>query len=221
VVLRLNRLFAGRRLALCALVAALFFLALPEGLRLPMRIAAGWIVGTGLFLALTALVFAGAPPERVRQRARQQDQRSWVILLIIVVGASISLLALGFTLKRPPHETAIDFALRLALVALTVAASWMLTHTMFALRYAHHFYGDGPAPGAEDDRGGLVFPGNDAPDYWDFVYFSYVIGMTCQVSDVQISSRAMRRMALAHGVLSFFFNTVILSLAINLLAGSL
>jgi uncharacterized membrane protein len=102
-----------------------------------------------------------------------------------------------------------------------VVASWTVTHTVFALHYAHHYYGDGPAPGADDDRGGLAFPGEEPPDYWDFLYFSFVVGMTCQVSDVQVTSRAMRRMTLMHGVLSFFFNTVILALSVNLLAGSL
>jgi uncharacterized membrane protein len=143
-----------------------------------------------------------------------------VILAIIVAGAGASLVAIGFTLQREAHETAATLAARLALAGLTVAASWTVTHTLFALHYAHHYYGDGPAPG-DDDRGGLAFPGDGLPDYWDFLYFSFVVGMTCQVSDVQVTSRAMRRMTLIHSVLSFFFNTVILALSVNLLAGSL
>ena len=108
----------------------------------------------------------------------------------------------------------------LLLAGLAVGASWMVTHTTFALHYAHHFYGDGPAPGAADDRGGLAFPGGELPDFLDFLYFAFVVGMTCQVSDVQVTTRPMRRLTLLHGVLSFFFNTIILALAVNLLASS-
>ena len=215
-----NRLFAGSRLLLCTVVGAMVFAALPETMRLPARLVSAWTAGVTLFLVLTVLVIADASPERVRRRARLLDERRWVILAIIVVAAGASLLALGFTLQKEPHETAAVLATRIILAGLTVIASWTLTHTMFALHYAHHYYGDGPEPG-DDDRGGLAFPGGEAPDYWDFVYFAFVVGMTCQVSDVQVTSRAMRRMTLIHGVLSFFFNAIILALAVNLLAGSL
>ena len=112
-------------------------------------------------------------------------------------------------------------ATRLVLAGLTVVASWTLADTTFALHYAHHYYGDRPAAGAQQDRGGLTFPGEEQSDYWDFLYFSFVIGMTCQVSDMQVTSRPMRRLTLVHGVLSFFFNILILALAVNLLASSL
>ncbi len=214
------RLSVGARLALCAAVGGLGYLLLPM-LRPAERLALSWVAGAGLFLCLTALVVAGVSPERLRRRARQLDPRRWVILAIIVAAATISLFALGFTLRKEPDETAVRLALRLLLAGLTVVVSWTLTHATFALHYAHHYYGDGPAPGPEDDRGGLAFPGDELPDYWDFLYFSFVVGMTCQVSDVQVTSRHMRRLTLLHGVLAFFFNTVILALAVNLLASSL
>lgn len=220
LVNRLRRLFAGGRLVLCAVIGAAAFVALPDAMRLSLRLAAAWAVGVALFLALTAVVIAGASPEHMRRRARLLGPRRWVILAIIVAAAGVSLLALGFTLGRLPGESASAIATRVTVAGLAVAASWALTHTTYALHYAHHYYGDGPSPGA-DDRGGLAFPGREEPDYWDFLYFSLVIGMTCQVSDVQVTSRAMRRVTLLHSVLSFFFNTVILALAVNLLAGSL
>ena len=212
---------AGSRVLFCAAVAAIVVAVLPETMRLSIRLACGWVVGVALYLGATLLIIVGAPPERVRQRARLVDPRRSVILAIIVAAAAASLIALGFTLQREAHEGAAALAARLTLAGLTVVASWTVTHTVFALHYAHHYYGDGPAPGADDDRGGLAFPGDALPDYWDFLYFSFVVGMTCQVSDVQVTSRAMRRMTLVHGVLSFFFNTVILALSVNLLAGSL
>jgi len=211
---------AGGRVFLCAAAGACVVTLLPDTLRLPIRFAAGWVVGVALFLGITAFIIAGASPDRVRRRARVVDPRRWVILAIIVCGAAVSLVALGFTLRPAGQESATAFAARLALAGLTVIASWTVTHTVFALHYAHHYYGDGPAPG-DDDRGGLAFPGNEQPDYWDFFYFSFVVGMTCQVSDVQVTSRAMRRITLMHGVLSFFFNTVILALSVNLVASSL
>jgi uncharacterized membrane protein len=217
---RRHRLFAGGRLVVASLGGGVVFLILPEALRLAMRIASAWVVGVAIFLALTAAVMVGASPERVRARVRQLDPRRWVVLAIIVAAASISLLALGLTLQKEAGETAGALALRLVVTGLTVVASWTLTHTVFALHYAHHYYGDVDGPAAAD-RGGLAFPGTELPDYWDFLYFALVIGMTCQVSDVQVTSRAMRRLTLMHGVLSFFFNTIVFALAVNLLASSL
>jgi len=217
----LRRSFAGGRLALCAALGAGVFLLLPHGLRAGERFALAWVAGVLVFLGLTALVVIGVPPEQLRRHARQLDPRRWVILAIIVAAATVSLFALGFTLEKQPNETAFALSMRLLVAGVTVAVSWTLTHATFALHYAHHFYGDGPAAGADDDRGGLAFPGNELPDYGDFLYFSFVVGMTCQVSDVQVTSRAMRRLTLLHGVLAFFFNTIVLALSVNLLASAL
>jgi uncharacterized membrane protein len=220
-ILAPSRLFTGGRLLLCIAVGIILFLLLPRDLRVIERLAVTWVTGVALFLCLTAFAIIAVAPEQLRRRVRQLDSRRWVILAIIIVAAAISLFALGFTLQKAPNETGAAMAARLGLAGLTVVASWTLAHTTFALHYAHHYYGDGPAPGPADDRGGLAFPGEELPDYWDFLYFSFVVGMTCQVSDVQVTSRAMRRLTLLHGVLSFFFNTVVLALAVNLLASSL
>jgi uncharacterized membrane protein len=215
----LRNLFIGGRLTLGLAAGAVVFAVLPAAWPPSLRVALAWIASAAFYLALTAVVMAGASPERLRGRARQLDPRRWVILAIIVVAGAISLLALGFTLHKAPGESMVAGAARVVVTGLAIAASWALTHTTFALHYAHHYYGDGSLPG-EDDRGGLAFPGGEEPDYWDLLYFALVIGMTCQVSDVQVTSRAMRRITLLHSVLSFFFNTIILALAVNLLAGS-
>jgi uncharacterized membrane protein len=94
-------------------------------------------------------------------------------------------------------------------------------HTVFSLRYAHLFYRESGAAPSEGLAGGLAFPEEPEPDYLDFAYFAFVIGMTCQVSDVQITSRPIRHLALLHGVLSFAFNTVILALSVNIISGLL
>mgnify|MGYP003352863198 CR=1 FL=1 len=110
-----------------------------------------------------------------------------------------------------------ELEFRTLLATLTIVLSWAFTHTMFALHYAHEFYDENQGRG-----GGMQFPGDDPePDYWDFMYFSVVLNMTFQVSDVQISSRPIRRLALLHGVVAFFFNVTIIAITVNVAAGIL
>jgi uncharacterized membrane protein len=217
----LRDLFAGVRFLLCVILGLAMFALLPAAMRLPLRAAIAWTIGVAVFLALSFLAVGDGSPGKLRRRARLLDQPRWAILAIIIAAAAVSLFALGFTLQKEEGESGTQIAIRVIVAGLTVAASWTLAHVTFALHYAHYYYGDGPKPGAADDRGGLLFPGDEDPDYWDFLYFAFVVGMTCQVSDVQVTSRAMRRLTLAHGVLSFLFNTVIVALAVNLVAGSL
>jgi uncharacterized membrane protein len=217
----LRDLFPGRRLILATLVGVLFYAALPGTWGEASRGALAWVLAVGLFLALTALAVGDAPPERLRARARAQDESRWVILVLIVTAAAVSLAAVVVLLHKQDGETLSQLLLRVGLAAGVVVSSWSLTHTIFAVHYVHGYYGDGPAPGAADDAGGLLFPGaNPLPDFWDFLYFALVIGMTCQVSDVQITGRHMRRLATLHGVLSFFFNTVILALTVNFIVNA-
>ncbi len=111
--------------------------------------------------------------------------------------------------------------LHIGLAAATIVSAWLFIHLTYALHYAHEFFDEyfvePGRPAAE--RGGLAFPGTDHPDYFDFLYFSYVIGVACQTADVNITSPAMRRVALVHCVLAFFFNSAVLALTINIAAG--
>ena len=208
------------RLLLCTAVGAALFLLLPASWGVAIRAALAWIGAVAGLLTLTLVAVGSASPQLLRALARRQDAGRWVILALLLVAASASLIAVGVLLHKTPGETLGDVVIRIALLAGVVVASWLLTHTMFALHYAHGYYGDGPLPGP-DDRGGLQFPGDHPhPDFWDFAYFSLVLGMTCQVSDVQITGRHMRRLATVHGVLSFFFNTVILALTVNLVVNA-
>jgi len=213
--------FGTRRLALGAIVGVAVGLVVDGVFRLPFRIAAGWVVAVAIYLALTAIVIGPAGPEECRHNARREDPRHWIVLVFLVTVATVSLLALGYSFGKVPGETSAGLTLRLLFAALTILASWTLTHTIFGLHYTHRFYGDDETREGLQDRGGLQFPGNDQPDYWDFLYFSFVIGMCCQVSDVAVTSRSARRIVLGHSVLSFFFNTFILALAVNFVAGSL
>lgn len=202
------------------MVGAIVFLATPPALGPAFRGTVGWVVGVVMFLGLTLIAFGDASPARVQARAKALDERTPVMLILIVAAAAASYGALGFVLHKPVGSNTLAGS-RVILAALTVAASWLLVHTTFAVHYAHFYYGDPDDEGPAETRGGLQFPGDTPPDYWDFMYYSFVVGMTCQVSDVQVTLRGMRRLTLAHGVLSFFFNTGLLALAINILASVL
>jgi uncharacterized membrane protein len=213
-LLMLRELYAGRRLLLCGAVAAVVVVLLPGSWPLPPRVDFAWVCGVALFLGLTLLAVADGSPDRMRRRAGQLDERRWVIPAIVAAAAAASFVALGFLLQKGQPDTTVPPFLRILLAGLTVLGSWTLTHTVFAFHYAHLYYGDSD----EGEQHGLEFPGGEDPGYWDFMYFSFVVGMTCQVSDVQVSSAPMRSLTLIHGVLSFFFNTIIFALAVNFLA---
>jgi uncharacterized membrane protein len=173
-----------------------------------------WDIGTALYLALAATMMLRGNVERMRSRARLQDVGAATILGIAVAAAVASLAAIVLELGGVKNEPLLKQAPHFVLAGLTIVLSWCFVHTAFALHYAHEFY---------VDRGGrshpcLEFPGGGQPDYLDFLYFSFVIGTTSQTADVCISSRSMRRLALAHGVIAFFFNTTLLALTVNIAA---
>jgi uncharacterized membrane protein len=214
----LRDVHTGSRLAIGGAVFIIAYVIGPADWPPALRGEIAWVAAVAVLLALTFMAISGATPEDLRARARKEDESGWAITAIILVAAVVSLGALGFVLSKSDkiHES---IELRASVAILSVAASWLLTQTTFAFRYAHHYYGDPEGP--EVLRGGLIFPNEPAPDYWDFFYFSFVVGMTCQVSDVQVSSHSMRRLTLGHGVLAFFFNTGVLALAVNILASTL
>jgi len=217
VAQRLETIGPNQRIALAVAIGLAVAWPLWPSMPFPYPLALGWVAGVGFFLASTAVVLSKATPDHMRARARRQDPLRPVIFSVVVAAAAVSFVALGFMLGQKANgETTPP---RILVAGLAVVASWMLTHTVFALHYAHLYYGDAGRKGAQD-RGGLAFPQEPTPDFWDFLYFSFVVGMTCQVSDVQVTSRHMRRLTLGHGVLSFLFNAVILALAVNFIAGA-
>ncbi|HEY2228941.1 MAG TPA: DUF1345 domain-containing protein, partial [Xanthobacteraceae bacterium] len=151
----------------------------------------------------------------IRLRARQQDEGQFTILAMTAtaafasLGAIIALLATSDANNRDP--------IHLLLGVVTILLSWTFTHIMFALHYAHEFYDENGGRG-----GGLLFPGDlREPDYWDFVYFAFVIGMTSQVSDVAVTCRPIRHTVSAHGIISFIFNVTLLALTVNIAASAI
>ena len=211
------RLSAHRRLLLALVVASAAAFLLPAMVLFSVRLAVSWDIGVIVFLALTWWVVQKSPADRMQETVLANDQGRVGILILVLLAIGVSLAAIFFLLQKakgggPP-------APQVALAVLTIVCSWFLTHVMFALHYAHRFYRDDPATPEADATGGLNFPGDAPPHYWDFLYFALVIGMTSQVSDVQVTSRPMRYLVLWHGVLSFAFYTVVLALSINIVAG--
>jgi uncharacterized membrane protein len=212
-------MWIGNRLAFSAMTGAVVFVVIPQSLRLPLRGAIAWDVAAALFLFLTLVAVGDASPDRLRRRASQQDNKFWITLAVIVIAAIASLASLAFVLQKQTDPGGTPLLIRIIVATITLVTSWTFVHTAFAIRYAHFFYGD-PEPKGHR-RGGLAFPGIEHPDFWDFVYYAFVVGMTCQVSDVQVTTRQMRRLTLAHGVLSFFFNAGVLAVSVNILAAAL
>jgi uncharacterized membrane protein len=211
---RLVRIVRARpRLFLSAALGLALGLVLPAQWRVATRLLIAWDAAVVVYLVLVFASMFNSDIARIRRRAALLDEGQ-VVFLVLTAGAalaSLGAIVAQLGTKESGHQPA-----HLALAVATIALSWAFTHTMFALHYAHQFYAAG-----RDADGGLAFPGKEQPDYWDFLYFSLVIGMTSQVSDVAVTSHTIRRTVTAHGVVSFFFNATLLALTVNIAASAL
>jgi uncharacterized membrane protein len=204
------RLFISAGVGLAVIAAA----AVVTDWRLATRFLTGWDIALALYLGLAFHLMARSDVRHIRRHAAAQDEGQLAILTCTVAAALASLAAIFAVLgtsavggSRPRSH--------LVLAILTILLSWAFIHTIFALHYAHEFYD-------ETAGRGMAFPGGEPnPDYWDFVYFSFVIGMTSQVSDVAITSKLIRRTVTAHGVVSFLFNAALLALTVNIAASAI
>jgi uncharacterized membrane protein len=206
---------ARPRLFISALIGIAVVALCPSDWRIATRLLVGWDIGVALYLALALRMMAVSEIRHIRLRARSQDEGQFAVLALTAtaalasLGAIVALLGMSDANNRSPTH--------LLLGIVTILLSWTFTHIMFALHYAHEFYDENGGKG-----GGLIFPGNlREPDYWDFVYFSFVVGMTSQVSDVAIDCRPIRHTVSAHGIISFFFNVTILALTVNIAASAI
>ena len=170
-----------------------------------------------MFLGLTLHSVSRKAPVDIRARATEQDQGQAVILLLILTACIASVAAVAMELSLAHAELGLKKGMHVAVGVATLAASWLLMQVIYALHYAHEYYAVDPSTG--QDAGGLDFPGDEAPDYWDFLHFSVVIGVASQTADVAFTNRLMRRLGTVHSLIAFVFNTLILALAINLVAG--
>lgn len=198
----------------CAIaIGVVTHLVLPGDWRAVTRMLIGWDTGVAGYLALAAAMMGNAPAAEIRKHAAAQDEGAFALMVLSITAAIISLAAIFLQLSTGADDKPDAWSHVLAIA--TVVLSWTFIQTIFALHYAHDFYGTGKR------ANGLKFPDDEKPDYWDFVYFSFVIGMTFQVSDVQVTNKWIRRSVVAHGVLSFFFTTTVVALAVNMAANAI
>jgi uncharacterized membrane protein len=219
---RWRRLQMVRPRLLLSLVAgaAIAWIA-TDGQQTSVRLIVGWDAAVLIYLVLLAAMMGGATPREMRERAEALDTGRWVMLGLTSLAAAASLGVIATHLSNLHDMPTERRLLNVVLAGGTIVASWLFLHTMFAIHYAHSYYYHPRHDDLGRPPGGLCFPTDTHPDYWDFLYFSFVVGMTCQVSDVVVQSKPMRHQVLAHGVLAFFFNTVVLALMVNITASLL
>lgn len=197
-----------------AVLGTAIALLMPYEWSWPTRGLAGWDVCIAIYLMTTFAVIRHADVESIRKRAAEEDEGAFGILLLSIVATAASLIAIVVELGASKQAAGSEALLHVLLAMATIILSWTFVHTIFSFHYAHEYYGER----RDGVIGGLNFPGDPKPDYRDFMYFSLVIGMTSQVSDVAVTSKVIRHVAAIHGVLSFFFNLTVLALTVNMVS---
>jgi uncharacterized membrane protein len=206
------------KLLLAAAIGFAVSQSFPGSFKIPACILIGWDVTLVIYLVWTYAAMRRANVANIRQRAAEEDEGASFILLLSIAATAASFVAIAFALGGiKSGQGAVlpgGIPAHVILAITTILLSWTFVHTIFTFHYAHEYYSK-----RHDDRiGGLIFPHDSEPDYRDFLYFSLVIGMTSQTSDVDICSKVIRRMAAIHGALSFFFNLTVLALTVNMVS---
>ena len=205
------------RLAISFIFGLVSFIFLPTYFDLTIRVIAAWDIFVLVDIGLAWFVIIRKNAEETVKNAKLQDSSRSTILFFLTTAAIISLIAIALLLKIAKHSEQFSANSILFLALVTVGLSWALVHTIFTIHYSHIYYSDENGK----HKRGIIFPHDNEPTFLDFAYFSFVVGMTFQVSDVVISSKRIRKLCLMHGVISFLFNTFILAIAINIIAGML
>ena len=202
------------RLYYSALTGVAALVLLPTSWPASLREALAWDLSAAIYLALAFRVMLTCKGQLIRARAARQDDSRVVILIIILLAITASFIAIAGVLTDA--KTASYKFINLGLAAVTILLSWTITQVVFTLHYAHEYYR--PSDGTQTFAEGLDFRGDRTPDYWDFFYFATSFGAASQTSDVSILTKPLRRLATLHAIISFFFNTAVLALSINLAA---
>lgn len=216
-----RHIFGRRRLFLCVMLGLGSLLLLPGHWLLATRLLIAWNIGVIAYLGSAAHLMLTVSPDHMRRMARLTDESRFVVLVLAILSASASIFAIVIQLGLAKDMIGTMKIVHLSIAAFTIVTSWSFIHLIFAQHYAHEFFVERASERDLPDhlRGGLSFADTTEPDFMDFLYFAFVIGVASQTADVAITSRPMRRVALVHCVLSFFFNTTVLALTINIAAG--
>jgi len=210
---------ANYRLYISLFIAAIVFFFSRSAMPTAVLVLLTWSSFAFAVIVMDWILILTCHPREVRKVAKIEDSSRTVIFVFVIGAAMVSLIAILFLLKSSAKLSQTQITWHVLLSMGSVFISWWLVHTIFTMRYAHLYYSVSESEPKKDPIGGLDYPGNEDPDYLDFVYFSFVLGTTFQVSDVEISSRRIRRLALVHGLIAFAFNTAILALSINVVSG--
>ena len=211
-------LHAFSKLIFCMCIAILVFLLVQiEKTDVLTHAMIGWDTFSLCMIIINWITFSVTNSNQIREQSKVQDSGRTIVFFIVLIATIASFLAVLLIIVSK-HQSTSSETMHLIVAIAGMIFSWFLIHTIFTLRYAHIFYGDSEEK-PEIHAAGLKFPGDKNPDFFDFAYFAFVLGMTFQVSDVQITSNKIRRMAMWHGLLSFGYNTIMIALTINLIAG--
>ncbi len=209
------------RLFVSILVGLLVGYFLTPPVHLATRLLIAWNVGTWLYFILSAILIVRATTDSMRRRARDSDEGRFFILVLTSCAALAAIGAIVAQLAATKDMTGMAKGLHVVLAAVTIVSAWSFIHLTYAFHYAHEYFDELEQGACNDpkDAGGLHFPGTQVPNYYDFLYFSFIIGVASQTADVSITSREMRQVSLVHSILAFFFNSAVLALTINIAAG--
>jgi len=215
---RLRRIVSARPIFFASYaLGAVSFFALAFLPSTALRAVAAWDVGSALFLALTFVDILRSLDRDITADAKAHQEAEWTVFALTVLGALASFAAIILLSHSTAQKSHV--AAHVAFVVVTLALSWLTTNVIFAFRYAHEYYSF-DLGGETVDRG-IDFPKDEQPDYLDFIYFAFVLGMTFQVSDCNITAKKLRRLATVQGLIGFLFNTIILALSVNIAASLL
>lgn len=217
----IRNVVARPRLLICVVIGLLALLVMPGDWRQPTRLLMAWNLGTWIYIGAALVMFARSNTTTIRRRALMSDEGRWVVLFFSLFATTASFAAIVAELAVVKDSQGLARAMHLSLAAATIISAWTFTHIIFAQHYAHEYFIERASERdlPEEYRGGLHFPGTKAPEFFDFVYFAFIIGVASQTADIEICSPPMRRVSLIHSLVSFLFNTTILALTINIASG--
>jgi uncharacterized membrane protein len=209
---RVHFAFAGTRVLVSALTGLVVFAVAATLAPWPAAVLLGWDTSAAVFLAWVLWVAHGKDAAATASLATRQDDSRAAADAVLVAASLASLVGVGIGLVEASRHRGVAQAVITALAVLTVVLSWAAVHALFTLRYARLYYGE---------HGGIEFNGGEEPDYHDFAYMAFTIGMTYQVSDTDLTTKSMRRTVTRHALLSYLFGTFVVAMMINALAGLL
>ncbi len=218
---RFQNLWPESRLGWAIALAIGVFLIVPTDLGVKTRVLAGWTVGVGYYMAALAVLMKQATAEQTRDRSQQHRVSSTVIFALVITVACVVLFAIGFLLSIGKAMPPVIQILHVGLSVLSILGAWFLIHTTFAQQYAALYYRSDLTNEEHPWAGGLAFPKEAHPNYWDFLYFSFILGATAQTADTLILSRSIRRLALVQTLIAFWFFVGILAMCVNIGSGLL